>query len=92
VLPIRRVIVAGQLSGFLRFFVCFIRFYCFGFHFCWRAFFELTSVVGIQQDLFQLGDQRVTRVSTGTLVIERIFGQFVNVSKEVSFLNACFTD
>lgn len=56
------------------------------------AFDEFAAVVGIQQDLFQFGDQRVARVSAGALVIECIFRQFINVGQEVSFLNASFAD
>ena len=56
------------------------------------AFSEVTTVIGIQQDLFQFGNQWVARVSTSTLVIECIFRQLIYVSEEVSFLNACFAD
>ncbi len=46
------------------------------------AFDEFAAVVGIQQDLFQFGDQRVARVSAGALVIECIFRQFINVGRK----------
>ena len=81
---------AVELSGFFRFLLSFSR---RGFFFLFHAAFNvITSVEGIQQNLFQLGDQRVTRVSAGALVIERIFRQFIHVRQEVCFLNASFTD
>ena len=80
-----------QLSAFLRFFVSFNN-RRFNFHRDSVIFFELATVVGIKQNLFQLGDQWVARVSTSTLVIKCVFRQFIYVSEEVSFLNACFTD
>lgn len=71
----------------------FLSFSRSGFLFrCSFTFYIITTVVGIQQNLFQLGDQRVTRVSAGALVIECIFRQFIHIRREVRFLNASFTD
>ena len=46
------------------------------------TFYKVTTVVGIQQNLFQLGDQRVARVSAGALVIEGVFRQLIDVSQK----------
>ncbi|STU71109.1 Uncharacterised protein [Klebsiella pneumoniae subsp. ozaenae] len=78
------------VKRFFRFFLSLYR-SNFGFR-TGFAFDEFAAVVGIQQDLFQFGDQRVARVSAGALVIECIFRQFINVGQEVSFLNASFAD
>ena len=80
-----------ELSGFFRFFLSFGRSRFF-FHSRRFTFYKVTTVVGIQQNLFQLGDQRVARVSAGALVIEGVFRQLIYVSQEISFLNAGFAN
>ena len=49
------------------------------------GFGERTTVVGVQQNLLQLADQRVARVGAGALVIESFDSQLVNLGQEVSF-------
>ena len=81
---------AVELSGFFRFLLSFSR---RGFFFLFHAAFNvITSVEGIQQNLLQLGDQRVARVSAGALVVKCVFRQLVNVGQEVGFLHASFAD
>src|SRR5690606_26122261 len=53
---------------------------------------EGTTIVGVHQDGFELGDQRVARVGAGALVIECFQRQLVNLGQEVCFVHASFAD
>mgnify|MGYP007028317897 CR=1 FL=1 len=50
------------------------------------------SVVRFQIDIFQLGYKRISRVGTGTLVIEGLLGHLIQSFQEMFLIYAVITD
>ena len=57
-----------------------------------NRFAEFTAVEGIQHDLLEFSNQRITWVSTGTLVVKGVFRQLVYFRQEIGFQHAGFAD
>ena len=52
----------------------------------------LFAVVDLQQNLLELGDQRIARIRAGALVVERLEGEFVELREEGRLVDAVLLD